>query len=297
MAEHKEEPLVESVVDKISDKLHGGDPLSSSSAATMKAKIYRLFSRKKPVHSVLGVGKCGLFEVTMFAGVEAKICNSMGCEKNEGLIVGGSKPGPANKETMGGATTSDVSIVVLPTDGSNVTPATNPGPVRTQEDHSRIPASPPHRPSAGAPEKEGPSVLDLALFAYSASVILGILADAKGLVDGWGVVPKVSYGVVIAVAMASTAVGFMSAGCGPSPMEPNRKLSGLCARLGAIATTALLVVAMACKLGGCFGGVAAAAVIALTMAGVWVWSEPAMAQGVSSFWTRLWRRDAPVLPQ
>ncbi|GJM89525.1 hypothetical protein PR202_ga05726 [Eleusine coracana subsp. coracana] len=68
MAEqHKEEAAKESLMDKISDKLHGrGDGSSSSSdsdddrssaAAAVKAKIYRLFGRDKPVHSVLGGGK------------------------------------------------------------------------------------------------------------------------------------------------------------------------------------------------------------------------------------------------
>ncbi|EAY98759.1 hypothetical protein OsI_20691 [Oryza sativa Indica Group] len=65
MAEHKEEEsLVESVMDKISDKLHGRGGSSSSSSdsdgertADLKAKIYRLFGREKPVHSVLGGGK------------------------------------------------------------------------------------------------------------------------------------------------------------------------------------------------------------------------------------------------
>jgi hypothetical protein len=70
MAEHKEEPVTESLMDKISDKFHGGDSSdsddekkktkgssSSSAAADMKAKIYRLFGRERPVHSVLGGGK------------------------------------------------------------------------------------------------------------------------------------------------------------------------------------------------------------------------------------------------
>jgi len=72
MAEHKEEPeVVESMMDKISDKFHGGDSSSSSSdsddekkgssssaaAAAAKDKIYRLFGREKPVHAVLGGGK------------------------------------------------------------------------------------------------------------------------------------------------------------------------------------------------------------------------------------------------
>ncbi|CAN6332339.1 unnamed protein product [Urochloa humidicola] len=65
MAEqHKEE----SVLEKISDKLHGrsggssssssdSDDERSSATAAVKAKIYRLFGREKPVHSVLGGGK------------------------------------------------------------------------------------------------------------------------------------------------------------------------------------------------------------------------------------------------
>ncbi|CAL4961538.1 unnamed protein product [Urochloa decumbens] len=67
MAEHKEEPVLESVMDKISEKFHGGDSSSSSdsddekkkasAAEAMKAKIYRLFGRERPVHSVLGGGK------------------------------------------------------------------------------------------------------------------------------------------------------------------------------------------------------------------------------------------------
>jgi hypothetical protein len=65
MAEqHKEE----SVLEKISDKLHGhgggssssssdSDDERSSATAAVKAKIYSLFGREKPVHSVLGGGK------------------------------------------------------------------------------------------------------------------------------------------------------------------------------------------------------------------------------------------------
>lgn len=70
MADHKEESVPESVMDKITEKFHGGDSSSSSdsddekkgsssasAAEAMKAKIYRLFGRERPVHSVLGGGK------------------------------------------------------------------------------------------------------------------------------------------------------------------------------------------------------------------------------------------------
>ncbi|XP_008805646.2 reticulon-like protein B3 [Phoenix dactylifera] len=68
MAEHSEESSSkpESLMEKIADKLHGHDSSSSSdsdneksepSASSVKAKIYRLFGREKPVHKVLGGGK------------------------------------------------------------------------------------------------------------------------------------------------------------------------------------------------------------------------------------------------
>jgi hypothetical protein len=57
---HKEESLME----KIADKIHDHDSSSSSdsehekpeSPSALKAKIYRLFGREKPVHKVLGGG-------------------------------------------------------------------------------------------------------------------------------------------------------------------------------------------------------------------------------------------------
>ena len=71
MAEPSEnaESTVESVIEKISDKIHSHDDSSSSSSeseseavkpespSTVKAKIFRLFGREKPVHQVLGGGK------------------------------------------------------------------------------------------------------------------------------------------------------------------------------------------------------------------------------------------------
>ena len=67
MAEHAEESdsVRESVVEKISEKLHGHDSSSSdsederkpeeSTASAIKAKIWRMFGQEKPVHKVLGV--------------------------------------------------------------------------------------------------------------------------------------------------------------------------------------------------------------------------------------------------
>lgn len=58
---------VESVIEKISDKIHGHDSSSSSdsesetakpeSPSSVKAKIFRLFGRERPVHQVFGGGK------------------------------------------------------------------------------------------------------------------------------------------------------------------------------------------------------------------------------------------------
>ncbi|PON56773.1 Reticulon [Trema orientale] len=69
MAEHTEsaDSKVESVIDRISEKIHGHDSSSSSdseseavkpeSPSSVKAKIFRLFGREKPVHQVFGGGK------------------------------------------------------------------------------------------------------------------------------------------------------------------------------------------------------------------------------------------------
>ncbi|XP_051122879.1 reticulon-like protein B2 [Andrographis paniculata] len=70
MADHdsapeKHEKSGESLMEKVTEKLHGSDSSSDSdddkeiksAAYSMKAKIYRLFGREKPVHKVLGGGK------------------------------------------------------------------------------------------------------------------------------------------------------------------------------------------------------------------------------------------------
>nr|GMC97671.1 reticulon-like protein B2 [Ipomoea batatas] len=67
MADHagEHDSVVESVMDKITEKLHGHDSLSDSDdekhkespVEVIKAKIYRLFGREKLVHKILGGGK------------------------------------------------------------------------------------------------------------------------------------------------------------------------------------------------------------------------------------------------
>ncbi|KAL8141609.1 hypothetical protein V2J09_014641 [Rumex salicifolius] len=62
MGEH-EESKVESIIEKIEEKLHSDSSSSSSDSdddkpvPSLKSKIYRLFGREKPVHKVLGGGK------------------------------------------------------------------------------------------------------------------------------------------------------------------------------------------------------------------------------------------------
>ncbi|XP_061360158.1 reticulon-like protein B5 [Gastrolobium bilobum] len=67
MAEESESTVTtggESLMEKISDKLHGHDSSSSSDSdsektvtSSVKDKVFRLFGREKPLHSVLGAGK------------------------------------------------------------------------------------------------------------------------------------------------------------------------------------------------------------------------------------------------
>lgn len=62
MADHhkEEEKKDESFLDKIADKIRGHDSPSDSEGektSSLKANVYRLFGREKPVHRVLGGGK------------------------------------------------------------------------------------------------------------------------------------------------------------------------------------------------------------------------------------------------
>ena len=66
MAEHTEESgaASKSLLEKITEKFHGHDLSSSdsdsdkpASPSSVKAKIFRLFGREKPVHTIFGGGK------------------------------------------------------------------------------------------------------------------------------------------------------------------------------------------------------------------------------------------------
>ncbi|KAK5777714.1 hypothetical protein PVK06_045681 [Gossypium arboreum] len=63
MAEHEEKKHEESLMERIAEKIQGRDSSSSDSdndkpsESSIKAKVFRLFGREKPVHHVLGGGK------------------------------------------------------------------------------------------------------------------------------------------------------------------------------------------------------------------------------------------------
>lgn len=74
MAEHapEHESADKSLVEKITDKIHGHDSSSSdsdddkpSSIDALKSKVFRLFGREKPIHHVLGAGKRTLFFLSL----------------------------------------------------------------------------------------------------------------------------------------------------------------------------------------------------------------------------------------
>lgn len=81
MAEHHEhdESKGESLLDKISGKIHDHDSSSSSdsdnekknpSPSTLKSKVFRLFGREKPLHNVLGGGKRMRFPFSYFFSIQ-----------------------------------------------------------------------------------------------------------------------------------------------------------------------------------------------------------------------------------
>lgn len=89
MAEESEKPVhgEESLMEKIAEKIHDHHDSSSSSdsdhekpesPSALKAKIYRLFGREKPVHKVLGGGlRTFSFYISLFFIISsALICNT-----------------------------------------------------------------------------------------------------------------------------------------------------------------------------------------------------------------------------
>lgn len=85
MAEESEKPVhgEESLMEKIAEKIHDSSSSDSDhekpeSPSALKAKIYRLFGREKPVHKVLGGGlRTFSFYISLFFIISsALICNT-----------------------------------------------------------------------------------------------------------------------------------------------------------------------------------------------------------------------------
>ena len=86
MAEESEKPVhgEESLMEKIAEKIHDSSSSSDSdhekpeSPSALKAKIYRLFGRERPVHKVLGGGlRTFSFYISLFFIISsALICNT-----------------------------------------------------------------------------------------------------------------------------------------------------------------------------------------------------------------------------
>lgn len=81
----------ESLLDKISEKLHGHDSSSSSDSdsektvtSSVKDKVFRLFGRERPVHSVLGAGK----RKTLFFSFSLLLWSSFHCVLRKRYNVG-----------------------------------------------------------------------------------------------------------------------------------------------------------------------------------------------------------------
>ena len=95
MAEHSENAgsVVDSIKEKISEKIHAHDSSSSSdsddekpvSPSSVKAKIFRLFGREKPVHKVFGGGKRTLIHSVC---VCVCVCGSLGLHFDLRSVIG-----------------------------------------------------------------------------------------------------------------------------------------------------------------------------------------------------------------
>jgi hypothetical protein len=87
MADHEGDH--ETLVEKILEKIHDHDDSSSSSSSdsddgksksfdSAESKIFRLFGREKPLHKVLGGGKCTL-SVSLYIYLYGFVCTFYLC--------------------------------------------------------------------------------------------------------------------------------------------------------------------------------------------------------------------------
>ncbi|CAL4898126.1 unnamed protein product [Urochloa decumbens] len=113
----------------------------------------------------------------------------------------------------------------------------------------------------------------IGLLAYGSCVVVGLVTEFDHTVGGWIAAATVSYGLLLLLTASLLGFGVMASVAGSSTML---WVSDLCARLGAILCTALLIVVISCKMGkpwGCAGGVPFAAVVACAMGAIGTWGR------------------------
>lgn len=137
---------------------------------------------------------------------------------------------------------------------------------------------------------QGPLCLTfvLALLAYVAAVMLRILPDSKDTIAGLSPIPKAVFIVLAVLTVALLAVGFMAAGCHVVSSHGDLSVSALCAKLGAMVSSALLVAAISWNMGpwGCVAAVPSAAVVMGVRAVVWICGDEHGARETVRGWWR-----------
>ncbi|CAN6348316.1 unnamed protein product [Urochloa humidicola] len=127
--------------------------------------------------------------------------------------------------------------------------------------------------AAGDPNEAPAFAAVIGLLAYGSCVVIGLLTEFDHTVGGWRAAATISYGLLLLLAASLLGFGVMASVAGSSTML---WISDLCARLGAILCTALLIVVISCKMGkpwGCAAGVPFAAVVACAMGAIGTWAR------------------------
>ncbi|CAN6334795.1 unnamed protein product [Urochloa humidicola] len=131
-----------------------------------------------------------------------------------------------------------------------------------------------HRSSVVARHNEAPAFAAvIGLLAYGSCVVIGLLTEFDHTVTGWRAAATISYGFLLLLTASLLGFGVMASVAGSSTML---WISDLCARLGAILCTALLIVVISCKMGrpwGCAAGIPFAAVVACAMGAIGTWAR------------------------
>ncbi|CAN6329705.1 unnamed protein product [Urochloa humidicola] len=113
----------------------------------------------------------------------------------------------------------------------------------------------------------------IGLLAYGSCVVIGLLTEFDHTVTGWRAAATISYGLLLLLTASLLGFGVMASVAGSNTMI---WVSDMCARLGAILCTALLIVVISCKMGkpwGCAAGIPFAAVVACAMGAIGTWAR------------------------